>query len=260
MNVAVISDNQKDTIREYKTIFSGDDLSFFTIENVKNSFKNSFDIYLISVNILQDHRINEVKELIRGYDSKKLIFLYADKQEQINFHKREGYDGFIFLNGNNTIADDTFIHKAVIKTFGTFEITINGKVIEFTNKKSKELLALCIDKRGHDISSRNAAQILWSERMFDTNVCQLYRKAARELSNILQKEGFPDLFVRKYGTCRINTKYLDCDLYRFFKKPSYYVSLFDYLPDYEWAESTRAEIFEICDRYENIRRYVCDDL
>ena len=42
--------------------------------------------------------------------------------------------------------------QVYIRTFGRFDLFINGQRVWFTNKKVKELLALCVDHKGGHVS------------------------------------------------------------------------------------------------------------
>ena len=50
--------------------------------------------------------------------------------------------------------------KVYIQTFYGFDVFVNGRVIYFPSKKSKELLAILINQRGGSVSLAQVVHIL----------------------------------------------------------------------------------------------------
>ena len=48
--------------------------------------------------------------------------------------------------------------KISVKTFGGFDVFVNGETLTFRRAKSKELLALLVDKRGNSITAREGVR------------------------------------------------------------------------------------------------------
>ena len=72
-----------------------------------------------------------------------------------------------------------------IRTFGYFDVFVNDKPIAFKNKKSKELLALLVDRRGGFVTSEEAISFLWEDEDANPVTLARYRKVALRLKNIL---------------------------------------------------------------------------
>ena len=51
--------------------------------------------------------------------------------------------------------------RIVIRTFGYFDIFVDGETIPFSCKKAKELLALLVDRRGGFVTTGDAISYLW---------------------------------------------------------------------------------------------------
>ena len=51
--------------------------------------------------------------------------------------------------------------KVYIQTFYGFDVFVNGRVIYFPSKKSKELLAILINQRGGSVSLAQVVNILY---------------------------------------------------------------------------------------------------
>ena len=129
------------------------------------------------------------------------------------------------------------------RTFGRFDVFVNGESVHFPNAKAKELLALCIDHRGGKVMMEEAIDKLWEDRPYDTRVKNLYRKAVMNIKQLFQSYGMEDIFVNSRGSCNINREGITCD----------YFDLLDgkieksdvvgyYMPEYAWAEFTASQI------------------
>lgn len=130
----------------------------------------------------------------------------------------------------------------VAHMFGRFDVFLNGQLILFRNAKSKELLALCLDRCGGSVSMEEAIDKLWPDRAYDDKVKRLYRKAVIELRKTLQGKGIYDFFETGRGICYIYKDRVKCDYYEYLEDPEKNAGLFrgEYLFDYSWGEETVA--------------------
>ena len=130
--------------------------------------------------------------------------------------------------------------RVQIRTFGRFDVFIDEKVVIFKNTKAKELLALCVDRKGGNVGLEEAIDKLWEESSVDENVKTRYRKAVAYLNAIFAEYGLPNIFESGYGYCHINKEKITCDYYEYLetnKKPLYRG---EYMHEYSWAEETAA--------------------
>lgn len=140
------------------------------------------------------------------------------------------------------LLSERFHKKLKVVTFGRFELYVDDIQLHFGNGKAKELLAYCIHREGAGISMQEAVDILWPDRPYDEKVKRLYRKATGFIQTILEGNGQKDVFVCNRGSCYIQSKNVNCDLYRFLEgemsAAQMNKALEDgYLPEYSWAES-----------------------
>ena len=131
-----------------------------------------------------------------------------------------------------------------IRTFGYFDVFVNDKPIAFKNKKSKELLALLVDRRGGYVSSKEAISFLWEDESVNPITLSRYRKVALRLKNILEDYGIADIVESVDGKRRIVTERVRCDLYNYLSGDEKYIQLFkgSYLTNYSWGEVTLGEL------------------
>ena len=134
--------------------------------------------------------------------------------------------------------------QIMIRTFGYFDVFVDGKPIAFRNEKSKELFALLVDRRGGYVSSDEAITFLWEDAPADQVTLSRYRKVAMRLKNTLEEYGISDAVESVNGKRRIIPERISCDLFDYLSGKPEYSQLFkgSYLTNYSWAETTLAEL------------------
>lgn len=130
--------------------------------------------------------------------------------------------------------------KIWVRTFGSFDVFIEGVPIRFSSAKAKELLALLVDRRGGSLSAEEAINYLWEDRPVDKQVMSNYRKVAMRLQNTLEQYGIGNLVINNRGVRSLNMAIVDCDLYRFLVNDQNSISMFhgQYMQNYSWGENT----------------------
>ena len=131
-----------------------------------------------------------------------------------------------------------------IRTFGYFDVFVKDKPIAFKNKKSKELLALLVDRRGGFVTSEEAICFLWEDEDANPVTLARYRKVALRLKNILEEYGIADIVESIDGKRRIDVSKVNCDLFNYLSGKEQYSQLFKgtYLTNYSWGEATLSEL------------------
>lgn len=131
-----------------------------------------------------------------------------------------------------------------IRTFGYFDVFVGDKPIAFRNKKSKELFALLVDRKGGYITSEEALSFLWEDELVNTVTLSRYRKVALRLKNTLEEYGISGIMESVDGKRRIIPEKVKCDLYDYLSGKEEYAQLFkgSYLTNYSWGETTLGEL------------------
>lgn len=134
--------------------------------------------------------------------------------------------------------------NVTIRTFGYFDVFVDNKPIAFKIKKSKELLAVLVDRKGGFVSSEEAIAYLWEDEPANTLTFSRYRKVALRLKNTLEECGVADIIETEDGKRRIVTEKVNCDLYDYLSGKEEYSQLFkgSYLNNYSWGETTLGEL------------------
>ncbi len=131
-----------------------------------------------------------------------------------------------------------------IRTFGYFDVFVGDKPIAFRNRKSKELFALLVDRRGGFVTSDEAIGFLWEDESVNPVTLSRYRKVALRLKNTLESYGIADIVEAVDGKRRIVSERVRCDLYDYLTGDEEYAHLFkgSYLTNYSWGEMTLGEL------------------
>ena len=129
--------------------------------------------------------------------------------------------------------------KAIfMRTFGHFDVFVDGKAICFSSAKAKELLALLVEKRGGILTTEEAFTLLWEDKPYDDTNYSLYRKVAQRLRENLEAAGIDNILCVNKGGRSLNTELFDCDYYQFMDGNEKARNLFngEYMANYSWGE------------------------
>lgn len=134
--------------------------------------------------------------------------------------------------------------KVFIRTFGYFDVFLEGKAIPFSHMKSKELLALLVDRQGGYLSSAEAVGYLWENENANNLTLSRCRKVAMRLRETLEQYGIEDIIETRNGCRRLVTDKVSCDLYGYLNRDGKYAQSFRgfYMSNYSWAEATLAAL------------------
>ncbi len=131
------------------------------------------------------------------------------------------------------------------RTFGNFDLFVDGVIVRFKQAKCKELLAYLIDRQGGDVSRAEAFAILWQDRMYDRSMQKQFDVIIRSLKKTLEEYGVADIFEMSHAKMRVCPEKISCDAYRFLNADSAAVNAFrgEYMSNYSWASSTEGYLF-----------------
>jgi two-component SAPR family response regulator len=124
--------------------------------------------------------------------------------------------------------------------FGNFELTYKGKPIRFSRKKSKEMLAYLIDRRGAMITTDEIRSILWEEEDDKEEKKGYVRVLANDIRKGFETIGADDILINNQNGYGVDVSKISCDYYDFRAKKPNTERLFqgEYMSQYSWAENT----------------------
>lgn len=127
-----------------------------------------------------------------------------------------------------------------IRTFGHFDVFVQGTPVYFSSAKAKELLAVLVDRRGAYVSAGEAISVMWENRPCDRTTRSLYRQAAAKLRQALAACGIEMILQEHKQGRRIRPELFDCDYYMLVdgdKKAQQFFTE-EYMSQYSWGELT----------------------
>ena len=131
-----------------------------------------------------------------------------------------------------------------VQCFGNFEVFWQGKPLLFNRKKTRELFAYLVDRKGALCSSGEIAAAIWEYdgdiKNNKTQIRVLISDLRKTLANIRQE----DVVIRQRGLVAINTDKLDCDYYHLLEGDMNTLNTFkgEYMTQYSWAEITAGQL------------------
>ena len=131
-----------------------------------------------------------------------------------------------------------------VRTFGNFDVFVDGKAVTFNRSKAKELLAYLVDRRGSSVSRTEAFAVLWEDSIYDRSMQKQLDVVIRSLRSTLQEYGIGEILEMKSGNMRTVPELLDCDLYRFFAGDAEAINEYrgEYMSADSWASLTEANV------------------
>lgn len=183
----------------------------------------------------------------------KLIYITSSDEharDAVRLHA-DGYLTKPYSRGELTFCIETArqkmtksIPQVFAKTFGHFDLYVDGQPIMFRSAKAKELLALLIDREGGTVNSDQIIGTLWEDRPNDESTQNLCSKIVRTLKKELSNYQIEELLITKRGIRRIDKDKLECDLYQLLSGDERAAEQYmgEYMVDYSWAESRMASL------------------
>lgn len=131
-----------------------------------------------------------------------------------------------------------------IKTFGGFDVYVDGQPVRFGRAKAKELLAFLVDRRGSSVTTGEAYAVLFEDAQDTLSGKSYFRTIVHEMIKTLKKVDAEDILLKGHNSYAVIPEKFDCDYYRFLQGDPIAVNNFqnDYMASYSWAEIRNAEL------------------
>lgn len=211
--------------------------------------ENPVDAAWLDIEMPEMNGIELAKKLRERHPHIVLIFV-TSKEEYCSMAMRMKADAYIFkpyeMEDIKEAAERTRLlnkrryMKLRAVMFGRFDIFVNNIALHFPNTKSKELLALCLDHCGGEVTMEEAIDKLWPEKDYDERVKRLYRKAVSSLKTVLAEATDKTVFTNNRGSCKIIPGYFQCDYYELLERQEseerIQEAMEKYLEEYSWSE------------------------
>ena len=125
-----------------------------------------------------------------------------------------------------------------VKTFGGFDVIVDGRPLAFRRAKSKEFLAYLVDRRGSSVTLREAADILFEDGIYDGNRRRYMLTIYASLKRTLEEAGAGQMLMKQFNCYAVKPDTFECDGYRFLDGDPIAINNYrkDYMLPYSWAE------------------------
>ena len=129
-----------------------------------------------------------------------------------------------------------------VMTFGNFEVLYNGSPLVFKYRKSKELFAYLVDRRGAMCSTGELIAVLFED---DGDHKVYYHRLRSDLIDTLAAVGCESVIAQQRGMLGVLPDGIDCDYYDYLNGKKELDKLYhgEYMMQYSFAEVTNAELF-----------------
>ncbi|MDL2318036.1 response regulator [Eubacteriales bacterium OttesenSCG-928-A19] len=129
-----------------------------------------------------------------------------------------------------------------VQCFGSFGVFVDGRPLQFTRAKPRELLAYLVHKQGAAVTNGQIASILWEKKADTLSVQSNTRNVIAQLMQLLRDADAEDAIVKARNSTAINLPRISCDYYDYLlgKPEAINAYVGEYLSDYSWAEFTAA--------------------
>lgn len=128
------------------------------------------------------------------------------------------------------------------RTFGKFELLVDGKPIHFRRNDAKELLACLIDENKACTKKELGTKLFMNH--FEVEKLESLTKNLQEMKSTLKEAGIEEILIYRKNHYELNPKRFSCDLYDFREGKAEALNAFqgEYMLGYAWAENTRNEL------------------
>ena len=122
--------------------------------------------------------------------------------------------------------------------FGNFEVFHQGKPVEFSRSKAKELFAYLIHRHGAGCTTRELCAVLFEDKAYSLSLSKQMQVIISSMTHSLEKVGSRNVIIKTYNSIAVDMIKLDCDFYRFLAWDPEAVNAYsgEYMANYGWAE------------------------
>ena len=241
-----------------KLPYAEDVFAFSYAEDAVRWFtENTADLALLDIDMPDMNGLQLAANIKKSSPYTRVIFLTGYAEYAIDAYamhaegyllKPIGYDSlreeieYIFpdVRGERKEPEGKVSPHIEARTFGYFNLLVDGRPVRFSRSKAKELLAFLIDQNGNFVSRKDIFYALWEDSNYERSKQKYLDTVIRSLRDTLQEYQISDILETEKGAMRVVPDKLVCDLYRFLKGDIDAVNSYrgEYMNSYSWADMT----------------------
>lgn len=217
--------------------------------------KSTVDILFLDINMPGTDGLTFAQKIKADYPHIALVFVTSYSEYALNAFQLHA-DGYLTKPLSVETVKNEVAHiehqkyrfhsgsNIVIQTFGNFEIYVKGTPVKFERKKSKEILAYLVDKRGTGVTRAELASIMWENELYDHSKQKQLDVFIQSLKRTLSTYDILSIFEIDKGELRVNPASFQCDFYDYLNGDAKAAQSYcdNYMNSYSWAEATNAYI------------------
>ena len=245
------------TLRQCRLLPEIDEITGFTDAHAALDWisQHPADLCLLDINMPQIDGITLAARIKQKLPGASIIFLTAYKEYAFDAYAAHPSGYLLKPVSQEKLAEEVhYIHMqkpeaAVdhirIRTFGNFDVYVDGIQVAFKLSKAKEILAYLIDKHGSGVARVELFAAIWGDKPYDRRMQKQLDVYIRSLRDTLQEYGISEILEMKKGVLNIKPETFTCDLYRFYAGDSSAVNSFwgEYMSSYSWASITEGFLY-----------------
>ena len=133
----------------------------------------------------------------------------------------------------------------VVRTFGNFDVYVDGNPVRFHRARSKEIFAYLVDKQGIRLIRKEIFTALWENKEYDKKGQKELDVYIRSMRDTFREYGIEDIFEMSRSGLRIIPERFACDAYNFFLGDVSAINSYrgKYMSAYSWASITESLIY-----------------
>ena len=124
-----------------------------------------------------------------------------------------------------------------VQAFGNFEVFLDGKPLEFKYRRTKELFAYLVDRKGALCSVGEMMSILFEE---DQGHETYFKSLRRDLLDTLEEAGCQEVIFQQRGRLGVVPEQMECDYFDYLNGRGKGKTAYrgEYMTQYSWGEYT----------------------
>ncbi len=219
------------------------------------AYKHKIDIAFLDIEMRSVSGVELAKDLKKMYPSINLIFTTGYSEyalDALDLHA-SGYVLKPITTGKIKKELDELRYKTNttevkskfrIVTFGNFMVYDGDTPIKFKYRKSLEVLAYLVDRKGAFASNGELIAALWEDDSDYEGRISYLNNIRADLKNTLTDLGYEDVVIRQRGHLAIDVKQVSCDYYDYLDGNPEAARGYhgEYMSQYSWAEITNGSL------------------
>ncbi len=213
---------------------------------------NAVDLALLDIDMPDMNGIELAMRIKEKQPDTAILFLTGYEQYALDAFRVHA-SGYLLkpINRERLAAEVAYALKGrparttghiAVRTFGEFDLFVDGRAVSFPRAKAKELLAYLVDRQGGSVTRSAAFAALWEDAPYDRSKQKYLDVIIRSLRDTLASHGAGEILSVEKGTLRIRPELIDCDLYRFISGDVDAINAYrgEYMSAYPWASISEA--------------------